>query len=420
MAINSMSLIYANAAPTLVLDAELRRLPASADPATLMAYVNFCGWTTRAWTLQEGSLSEALIFALSDGFFDPKSQKAYAIKESAASNGDRQTSLHKRSFSERLLSRWMQPHDAEEGASGRHRNKHLRKHLFSYWSEIRPSIWPNIDEERSKWEGEAMRLVWNGLIRRDTTEERDLPLILANLLGFRALDILQSDRPVATIIGSLRNISVGLLYNTGGRLRPVPASGAPASQSGSQPIAPEYSDFEFLNRWVPAEIRGTSIPEGPVFLAFGSTLRMHNPRSSESSESTARIFTTYMITMMPPRCVLKHARDPAKLFIVKADSQPGDDMVNERLKTVTKGICFIMEAAVDDLRQNRSVTRGAALAIVDESPEQLTTIFHSAIRVEIGNAQQYRRYKRSTSDPRELLWPQGTSRCCIVSIPTNI
>ena len=90
---------------------------------------------------------------------------------------------------------------------------------------------------------------------------------------------------------------------------------------------------------------------------------------------------------MPPRCVLKHARDPAKLFIVKADSQPGDDVVNERLKTVTKGICFIMEAAVDDLRQNRSVTRGAALAIVDESPEELTTIIHSAIRVEIGNAQ---------------------------------
>lgn len=59
----------------------------------------------------------------------------------------------------------MQPHDAEEGASGRHRNKHLRKHLFSYWSEIRPSTWPNIDEERNKWEGEAMRLVWNGLIR---------------------------------------------------------------------------------------------------------------------------------------------------------------------------------------------------------------------------------------------------------------
>jgi hypothetical protein len=155
---------------------------------------------------------------------------------------------------------------------------------------------------------EAMRLVWNGLIRRDTTEERDLPLILANLLGFRASDILQSDRPVATIIGSLRNIPVGLLYNTGRRLRPVPASGVPASQSGSQPI-------------------------------------------------------------------------------VKADSQPGGDVVNERLKTVIKGICFIMEAAVDDLRQNRSATSGVALAIVDESPEELTTIFHSAIRVEIGNAQ---------------------------------
>lgn len=37
MAINSMSLIYANAAPTFVLDAELRRLPVSADLATLMA-----------------------------------------------------------------------------------------------------------------------------------------------------------------------------------------------------------------------------------------------------------------------------------------------------------------------------------------------------------------------------------------------
>ena len=75
--------------------------------------------------------------------------------------------------------------------------------------------------------GRARPCGWYGTASfgRGTTEERDLPLILANLLGFRASDILQSDRSVATIIGSLRNIPVGLLYNTGGASSSSPCIG---------------------------------------------------------------------------------------------------------------------------------------------------------------------------------------------------
>jgi hypothetical protein len=63
MAIDSMSTINANTAPSLILDSELRKVSANANIETLMAHIDYCGWTTRGWTLQEGSLPKVLVFA---------------------------------------------------------------------------------------------------------------------------------------------------------------------------------------------------------------------------------------------------------------------------------------------------------------------------------------------------------------------
>jgi hypothetical protein len=61
--------VYSSSSHTLVLDDEMRMLPVSADDPTKLAYSQCCGWTTRSWTLQEGSLSPSTVFALADGIY---------------------------------------------------------------------------------------------------------------------------------------------------------------------------------------------------------------------------------------------------------------------------------------------------------------------------------------------------------------
>ena len=389
---NSMSMIYATAATTLILDAELRKLPAHTDPTTLMAYATFSGWTTRAWTLQEGSLPESVIFALSDGIFDPKHQEVYAIPDLAIHSRDRSTVQSRRSLRKRLLSRWREnAMDQDDFADAGLFDEEIRERLLSYWSENQLSIWLREGRSRNSWEGEAIRQIWNGLTQRHTSEVKELPMLLANLLNLRASVINESDQPVAKIIGSLRYIPVGLLYNTGKRLRPIFASkDAMIHQTLNTATVPDFTDCEYLNRWVPTAIEGTNIPDGPIFLAIGSSLRMYNPRFSDHSESKATIFTSYMITTLSPKFIVKHAADPTILFVVTVDCQPDDEMINKRLEGRVKGICFVMGAALDDPQENRKFIGGAALAIVDETPEELTTIFLNAVQIEIADEEDAR------------------------------
>jgi hypothetical protein len=57
---------------------------ANANTETLMAYVNYCGWTTRGWTLQEGSLP--IVFALSGRSFAPDSATTMPPNEQSLTN----------------------------------------------------------------------------------------------------------------------------------------------------------------------------------------------------------------------------------------------------------------------------------------------------------------------------------------------
>ena len=378
-AINSIGLIYASAAPTVVLDAELRRLRGDSHPVTLLAYASFCGWTTCAWTLQEGSLPKAIVFALSDGYFYPTRFQVYRVgkKRNVAFRGDVPFPGDPESTDDRR----------DEEASTLETHLQLRKIISSYWTETQRPIWTNVDVDRVFWEEETVKLVWNLLNRQHTTEERDLPLILGNLLGFPATDTLRSNRPLATIIGSLGYVPVGILYNSGPRLGSISNSSGSMSEPGPRLSNSTYRDFDFLNRWVPTQIRGAIIPDGPVFVAFGSTLRLHYRPSTDSSAPKPEILTTHMIVTMPPKFVMKHALYPAQVFVVTVHTQPGDDVANERLTTFTKGFCFITEANLQNGQSAKRVVSGAALAIVQGSSNKLTTIFHSAVCVEADNVQ---------------------------------
>ena len=68
-AITLMTPIYARAEKVLVLNAELDRLNHLDISFTeLTARLRICLWTSRAWTLQEGSLASRLSFQLQNGY----------------------------------------------------------------------------------------------------------------------------------------------------------------------------------------------------------------------------------------------------------------------------------------------------------------------------------------------------------------
>lgn len=80
LAIDGMSVIYASASPCLVLVSELQKIPIDLDSLTLIAYINYCGWMTRAWTLQEGNLPKVLLFCLLDGLFNAEKKAKIALE----------------------------------------------------------------------------------------------------------------------------------------------------------------------------------------------------------------------------------------------------------------------------------------------------------------------------------------------------
>lgn len=377
MAIDSMSMIYVNAAPALVLDSEVQLLSLKADLAVLMAYINYCGWTTRGWTLQEGTLPETLVFALSDGFFDPQAQ----------------ADIYRQNESQRIYKSSVSHGDHGRHLCNRHRTFDLRTLLFSSWSENRFPIW--LSGQRTAWEDGLVQTVWNSLIRRHTSQKKDLPIILANLLGLRASVIIHDDRPVATIIGSLSHIPVGFLYNTGPRLQSLPrfatphkisaqlATGTQSSDTGLQEEATfKLHAYDTVNRWVPTEIEGDSLPDGPYFKANASVLRLSKSDYSKGSTQDCDVFTTYSIRTIPPKMILRSAKHPNRPLIVNALYQTSDELALRELDNTLIGFCFLLEGKGNELRQKGTVAKGAALAIIGEAPSRLTTIFYCAIRVE--------------------------------------
>lgn len=151
-AIALMTPIYAGAERVLVLDSELDLLSHDClSFVELTARLMTCGWMSRAWTLQEGSLTSRLCFQFGNGFIFAREGQI--------------------SLSEMLkISRWNKHFDERTELLLEGRNA---------W--YLPSVGQHQPDERNHLTGREVQFieVWNSLLSRSTTKPEDLHNILA-------------------------------------------------------------------------------------------------------------------------------------------------------------------------------------------------------------------------------------------------
>jgi hypothetical protein len=151
-AINMMTPIYAKAQRVLVLDSELDMFSQHDICFTeLTARVRVCGWISRAWTLQEGSLASRLCFQFKNG-------SLYAYEG-------------QRTFDEILkIARWNECYDEQT---------QLLQDCRSAW--FLPAVGRHRPDTMFHLTSRDVQFmeVWNSLLDKDTTKPDDLHDILA-------------------------------------------------------------------------------------------------------------------------------------------------------------------------------------------------------------------------------------------------
>ena len=171
-AIDSMAQIYAGANKVLVLDPELQNIPSGRGfPSIDMVknHIHISPWMSRSWPLQEGAMALSLFFRLQNSSVALAKAQAEQIVLPGV----------------RLL-------------------------------DMRPDIYGIIDPALSFVEPGSKKLaeIWNGLIRRETTQESDLQGILAALLDPSAEEILSlpEHERMKAILRTQTQIPLALLF----------------------------------------------------------------------------------------------------------------------------------------------------------------------------------------------------------------
>ena len=151
-AIALMSLIYAGAERVLAIDYDIgHALPDHMAFVELTARLASCGWMTRAWTLQEGSLASRLCIQFENGFL-------FALEG-------------QRMFKNALkIARWNNYFDEQT---------ELLLECRDAWHL--PTVGQHEADNRNDLTGREVQLieVWNSLISRSTTKPEDLLDIVA-------------------------------------------------------------------------------------------------------------------------------------------------------------------------------------------------------------------------------------------------
>jgi hypothetical protein len=259
-AIDKMNIVYSSSKHTLVLDAEMRTLPMTANHTTKLAYIQCCGWTTRSWTLQEGCLPPSTVYALSDGIYSHQTAQFAGCKWAMSfrwffCSGPDRIAGQLDSMVQREI--WTS----------------LSVRSFSIWDPFKPAL-PELKNllVRDRFAG-----IWNELLDRVSSLPADTPAIFANLLGVSAYEVLQrstEQERIALVIRQQKVLPIELFYNTGPRLRERLSEHSPDSRFRSQirhghtaqESTPEESiellemselqPRSFKNGWVPASLRG--------------------------------------------------------------------------------------------------------------------------------------------------------------------
>ena len=335
-AIEKMAAIYSRAAQTLVLDRELQGLSIGASQlGELLISLSWCSWMTRAWTLQEGSLSPMCYFQFADGALTvlPASFDGYAGGPSSWMNfffrlWSFVKSSRIRSTRRRLLNMPF-PRDGHDRTMRicysrimrelhMERKRHKDRHLHSRYLAM----------------AQLSQLVdaWNHLRLRSTTKPRDLYTIFANLLDFNSAQVqkLPQTTRVQAMLGSFTHVPFSFLYNTGPRLEP---------------------NEVHKGRWVPVETRGSILAEEPNMASqkHGYELDITSEHYPDIFLLKAHILSTFVFLREP---------SSGKTFFVRAFREPGDKIYAEGYE----GTLIALEKR-DEVSRNKESLKAAALLV---------------------------------------------------------
>ncbi|KAL8741629.1 MAG: hypothetical protein Q9190_005788 [Brigantiaea leucoxantha] len=215
-AITNMSLIYAAATRTLVLDPELQRIAMHGLSLTqLNAHVLCSAWLTRSWTFQEARLSRNWYARFADGFYNPNCQE----------NAWRH---------DKLYGDWSDEEDDEH---------ELAVESIQWYHDMPALRLSNLSmNDRSREinsEMHTFRTMWNHLASRSTSKPEDVSGILANIFGLNVGEVLglEHDERMKAILKAQKKLPTGLLFNSGPKIK------------------------DAYNRWVPSYPRGAHLSE---------------------------------------------------------------------------------------------------------------------------------------------------------------
>ena len=224
-AIKHITPIFSGASAVIILDSELQKIGPErnnrngrVDDEVLAARVLATKWMQRAWTLEEGSLARKCFFTVGDTLqvlrqnsvvIDPLGRR---ICDSFRST---RQSWRTRSPLDYAIARFKNgiPRIVEEILS------EGRKQAFAVSSISQRR------EQLKKIRVKSFVHGWNNLLRRTTTEPRDMQTIFANILDFNASSISKyhPDDGLVAILRSCEELPLSLLYNGGSRLQDVNA-----------------------------------------------------------------------------------------------------------------------------------------------------------------------------------------------------
>ncbi|KAH5429435.1 hypothetical protein HBI32_070870 [Parastagonospora nodorum] len=414
-AIDKMSMVYSSSSHTLVLDAEMRTIPVSADHATKLAYSQCCGWTTRSWTLQEGCLPPLTVYALADGVYSEEARRFgqqfsfkvnYAIRIAFLLLGKRFATP-----SLVMASRGLTP-----DAVARCFDFSVHRNIWTSFSTRYFSIWDTYNrytsgrqtiQDRNKY-----ALIWNELLDRSSSQPADTPAIFANLLGTSAYEVLKRETEqerVALIIRQQKVLPVEILFNTGPRLQERLHEQGSRLSASSQPQhltslgnAPEESigllnlsdpqTKSFRNGWVPAVIGGDRISEPLLGQHFLQVLNNCLQVYETGEERHAYMYTTAGYYLPTSKFVLNFkcqttddeltacardmliAVDRVDDLTMRSDPEESGETVMGHCFMYDPGSLLAMSAGLVEFAQ------GSHLVILSRSEGRATTLYSSPIR----------------------------------------
>lgn len=228
-AINRMTPIYKRAKYVIVVDSELKWAAKAPNPLETCAHLNMSAWSGRSWTLQEGALAAEILFPVPDcGKLPPdlRSKEGRYIHEA----------LHK-AHQLPLVGRWEKENE----------------------SQVR----------QSQFMG-----VWNALLGRTTTMDKDVHGIFANLLDFHAEEILLLAREhrMKTLLCSQEQLPLKILYEQS------PRYFAEGPFDRWLPDFPKGSPISESDSWMDVTSRGLLIK--PEDVCGRTIIIMHEPRET--------------------------------------------------------------------------------------------------------------------------------------------